>query len=182
MKIPIHVRRAEAGRAGEIDPVEIGPARDVLRQAPAMAIGAVPGVAAPQPRQGFPVVRAQRIDGQGDDRRSRPFRPHDQCLGDVPLVCRIELKPHRRAARRDRVLDRGAGLGRQHLQMVAGFRRLGDGDLPVRVKGVVAAGWRDHDRAIVAGAEDFGRHVDLADVDEPARPQLEFLEALAIGA
>src|SRR5882724_10420681 len=49
-EIPIHVRRAEAGRAGEIDPVEIGPARDVLRQAPAMAIGAVPGVAAPQPR------------------------------------------------------------------------------------------------------------------------------------
>jgi hypothetical protein len=49
-------------------------------------------------------------------------------------------------------------------------------------EGVVAAGWRDHDRAIVAGAEDFGRHFDLADIDQPARPQLEFLEALAIGA
>ena len=66
--------------------------------------------------------------------------------------------------------------------MVAGFRRLGDRDLAVGVKGAVAAGRRDHDRAVVFGAEDLGAHVDLADIDQPARPQLEFPETLAIGA
>ena len=41
---------------------------------------------------------------------------------------------------------------------------------------------RDDDRRVVFHAEDFGAHVDLADVDQPARPQLKLEEALAIGA
>jgi hypothetical protein len=66
--------------------------------------------------------------------------------------------------------------------MVAGFRRLGDRDLAIGVKGAVAAGRRYHDRAVVFRAEDLGADIDLADIDEPARAQLEFPEAFAIGA
>src|SRR6516164_1284639 len=36
--------------------------------------------------------------------------------------------------------------------------------------------------ACVFHPEDLGRHVDLADVNQPARAELEFQEALAIGA
>src|ERR1700682_5522440 len=181
-EIPVHVRRAEAGCAIEIDAVEIGPAGDEFRQAPAVAVAAVPPFAAPQPGRGFPVGLVQHIDGQRDDRRSRPFRPPDQRLGDLPLVGRIELKPYRGATGGNRVFNRGGGAGRQDLQVVAGLRRLGDGDLPVRVKGAVATGRRDDDRTVIAGAEEFGRHVDRADIDEPAWAQLEVEEALAIGA
>ena len=46
----------------------------------------------------------------------------------------------------------------------------------------VAAGGGDDDWRIVALAENFGRHVDLADVDQPARAELEFQKALAVGA
>ena len=66
--------------------------------------------------------------------------------------------------------------------MVPALRGLGDGELAVGMKGPVAAGRRDHDRAVVADAEDLDAHVDLADVDQPPRPQLELPEALAVGA
>ncbi len=66
-------------------------------------------------------------------------------------------------------------------KMVAGFRSLGDGDLRVGMKGAVAAHRRKDDRTVVFCAEDVGAHVDLADIDEPPRPQLEFPEALAVG-
>ena len=65
--------------------------------------------------------------------------------------------------------------------MVSQFRGLGDGDFRVGMKGAVAAGRRNHDRAVVFCAKDFGAHIDLADIDQPPRPQLEFTEALAIG-
>ncbi len=65
--------------------------------------------------------------------------------------------------------------------MVAGFRSLGDRDLRIGMKGAVAARRRNHDWAVVFCAEDLGADVDLADIDEPPRPQLKFPEALAVG-
>jgi hypothetical protein len=50
------------------------------------------------------------------------------------------------------------------------------------MESLLAADRRHHDRGVVFDAEDFGRHVDLADVDQPARAEHEFQEALAIGA
>src|SRR6267378_2093259 len=64
--------------------------------------------------------------------------------------------------------------------MVAWLRGLGDSDLCIGVKGAVAARGRNHDRAVVFHAEDLGADVDLADVDEPPRPQLEFAKTVAI--
>src|SRR5260370_178436 len=84
----------------------------------------------------------------------RPPWSAGERVGDLPFVRRIEVEPHRSAACGDRVLDRGRGAGRQELQVVAGLCRLGDGDLAVRMKGAVAAGRGDGDRAVVARAEE----------------------------
>jgi hypothetical protein len=110
------------------------------------------------------------------------YRPLHQAFGDFPALRGVELKPYRRAARRDRVLDRGGRHGGQDLQMVARFRRIGDRDLGIGVKGAVAAGRRDHDRAVVFRAEDLAAHVDAADIDQPPRPQCEVPETFAVGA
>src|SRR5262245_29669834 len=66
--------------------------------------------------------------------------------------------------------------------MVADLCRPGGGDLALVMKGSLAADRREHDRACILLPEDLGRHVDLADVDQPARPELEFQEAFAISA
>jgi hypothetical protein len=66
--------------------------------------------------------------------------------------------------------------------MVAGLCRLDDGDLGVGMKGAVAACRCDHDRAVVACAEDVGAGIDPADIGEPPRTQLEFPKTLAVGA
>jgi hypothetical protein len=66
--------------------------------------------------------------------------------------------------------------------MVAALGGARDGKLSVRMKGAVAARRRDHDRAVVGRAQNIRAHVDLADVDQPARAQGEFAEALPIGA
>ena len=66
--------------------------------------------------------------------------------------------------------------------MVAQPGGLGDGDLRVRVKGPVAAGRRDDDRTVEFRTKNLDAHIDLADIDEPPRPQLEFLETVTIGA
>ena len=66
--------------------------------------------------------------------------------------------------------------------MVAGLCGAGGRDLAVGVKRLLAADRRDDDRGGVSHAEDVDAHVDLADVDEPPRPELEFEEALAVGA
>jgi hypothetical protein len=50
------------------------------------------------------------------------------------------------------------------------------------MKGAVAGSWRNHYRAVVLRPENLGSHVDGADIDEPARSQLEFQESLAVRA
>jgi hypothetical protein len=58
--------------------------------------------------------------------------------------------------------------------MVAGLRCPGHRAFAVLVKGAVAAGRSNDNWAIVFGAEDIEAHVDLADIDQSPRPQLEF--------
>ena len=50
------------------------------------------------------------------------------------------------------------------------------------MKGVVAGSRSNDDRAIVADTENLAAHVDLAHIDEPARPQLKLQETFSIGA
>jgi hypothetical protein len=66
--------------------------------------------------------------------------------------------------------------------VVASLGGAAGGNLALVVERALAAHGREHDRARIFHAENVGRHVDLADVDEPARTQLELEEALAVGA
>src|SRR5437879_12599377 len=74
------------------------------------------------------------------------------------------------------------GRSRKNLQMAAGFRRAGDGELALGMEELVAPRRRDDDRRAPPAAEELAAHVDLGDVVEAARAQLELQEALAIGA
>ena len=66
--------------------------------------------------------------------------------------------------------------------MVAGLCRLCSGEFTVLVEGLLSADRCDNDRGVIFHAQNLGRHVDLADVDEPTRAKLELQEPLAIGA
>jgi hypothetical protein len=52
----------------------------------------------------------------------------------------------------------------------------------IRVKELVAAGWRDEDRRVIFRPENLDAHVDLGDVVETSRPKLEFQETFAVRA
>ena len=65
--------------------------------------------------------------------------------------------------------------------MVADLGGARDAFLAVRMIGFMAAGRIDDDRRLIFLSENFRAHVDLADVDEAARPELEFQKALAVG-
>jgi hypothetical protein len=66
--------------------------------------------------------------------------------------------------------------------MIAGLGGAGDALFAIRVVALVAAGRRNDDRAVELHAEEVDAHVDLAHVDQAARPQLVFQETLAVGA
>ena len=124
---------------------------------------------------------AVAVDRHGDRQRALAFHAQHMVLGHLERIGSVELGPDRLAARRNHVLDRGGRLGRQDHQMVADLGGGGDRGLAVGVIAFVPAGGRQEDRRVVFHPENLGRHVDLADVDQTSRPQLEFLEAFAIG-
>jgi hypothetical protein len=66
--------------------------------------------------------------------------------------------------------------------MVAELRGIGNSDLTVRIVSAIAAGRRDANRVVIGHAKDLDLAVDLGHIVEAARAQLEFEEALAIGA
>jgi hypothetical protein len=50
------------------------------------------------------------------------------------------------------------------------------------MKHLVRARGGDEDRLVVTLAEELDRHIDIADIDEPSRQQLELIESLAVDA
>src|SRR5207244_7463568 len=87
----------------------------------------------------------------------------DQRAGDVPAGRGVELKPDRRAARLGGVLDRRGGRSRKNLQMAAGFRRAGDGELALGMEELVASRRRNDDRRAPLAAEELAAHVDRSE-------------------
>ena len=65
--------------------------------------------------------------------------------------------------------------------MIADLGGARDAFLTVRMIGFMAAGRIDDNRRLIFLPENFRTHVDLADIDEAARPELEFLKARAVG-
>jgi len=66
--------------------------------------------------------------------------------------------------------------------MIAGARGARHGKLAVGVKELVGAGRAYEDRRIISGAEQLDAGIDLRDVVETARHELEFEKILAVGA
>ena len=143
---------------------------------------AVAGIGRPQAEQGLLVAAAAAVDGHRHRVTARLLRTLHHRLRHLPFVGGVELVPDRLAARAADVLDPEAGRGRQDLQMISNLGGAGGGDLALVVKRPLAADRRQHDGARIFHAENFDRHVDLADVDQPPRAQLKLQEALAIGA
>src|SRR3984893_1889100 len=64
--------------------------------------------------------------------------------------------------------------------MVAGLCRFCHRDLAFLVKGLLTPNGRDHDRRVVFCAENADAHIDLAHVDQPTGPELEFQETFPV--
>jgi hypothetical protein len=139
-------------------------------------------IAAPQPEHGFLVAARDAVDRHHQDRAAGALGLLDQRLGDLPLRRRVELEPDRRPARLGDVLNGIVRRRRQHLQMIAGTRGPGDGELAVGMKELVAAGRAYENRRVISGAEQLDAGVDLGDVIETVRIELEFQKTLAVGA
>ena len=181
-ELPGEVGGAGAGDARHVEPVEVGLALDVARQAERVTRAAISRVAAQQPHQCLPVLPGQHVGRHHDGLRAGLLGAPRQALGHFPFVRRIELEPHRPAARLDRLLDRGRGHRREHLQVIALAGGARDRELAVLVEGLVGRRGRQHDRAGIALAEQFHAQVQGLDVDHAPRPELELQEALAVGA
>jgi|GEM_PF-6711586 len=64
--------------------------------------------------------------------------------------------------------------------MIFGARGAGNGDVPFWVKRLWAANWADHNGTAPSSPKETYRHVDLLDIDEPARPNLDARIAFSI--
>ena len=122
----------------------------------------------------FLIAAAVAVDGDRHRDRTLPLHALDVMLGDLEFVGGVELRPDRPAARRNRVGDRRRCLRREDHQVVADLGGARDAFLAVRVIGLMAAGRIDDDRRLIFLSENFRAHVDLADIDKTARPELEF--------
>ena len=168
---------------GKVDPLIHGAGAHARLQAAAvMAAAAIARIGAPETEQRLLVAAAGTIHRNRDGKGARLLRALDHRLRHLPFVGGVELVPDRRAARGDDILDADAGCGREDLQMIAGLGGASGGSLAVVMERALAADRRQHDRRIVFRAEDVDAHIDLAHVDEPPRPELEFQEPLAVGA
>src|SRR5882724_12848668 len=65
--------------------------------------------------------------------------------------------------------------------MIAGARGLSDGEFTVGMKELVGAGRAYEDRRIISGAEKLDAGIDLGDVIETVRHELEFEKILTVG-
>ena len=125
-------------------------------------------------------VARRHVHRQRERRAARALGALDHAERDVPVRRRIELEPDRRAARLAHVLDRVVRDGREHLERVLRLRRARDGDLALGMERLLRADGAEQDRRRVPLAEELDRHVDLRDVDEPLRPELDLLEARSV--
>ena len=157
---------ARAG-AGQIDAAEIGFARQIV--VVAVAASAIAGIGPPEPGESRPLGRRPHVERDRDRRCTRGLGTLDQTFRHFPALRGVQLKPHRRPARGDSVLDRCRGDRREDLQVVANLGRFGDGYLAVGVEGAIAAGRRDHDRTVIFCAEQLEAHVGRADINQSAR-------------
>ena len=66
--------------------------------------------------------------------------------------------------------------------MVADPCRPGNRLLACGVKGSMTPNWREYDRRVVSHAKNVGAHVDVADINEAPRPELEFQKVFSVGA
>jgi hypothetical protein len=168
--------------AGKVDAVKIGFALHEALHRALVAGRAVTLVERYQAVKRLPVLPGQHIDRDDNGPGSRLLGAAGQSLRHFPLVGGIELEPDRPAACGNRIFDRGRGNGRQHREMIAGPGRPRDAELAVTVEGLIRAGRSDDDRAAIGLAEQLHPGVDLAHIDQAARPELELLKTLAVGA
>ena len=176
--VPGEARDAHV-HGSNVDPIE-----HVLRavrrlDAGLMAREAERVMVAVEARDRLEVARGQ-VDRERERRAAGPLRALDHALRHVPVARRVELEPDRRAARLAHVLDRVVGDSRQHLERVLRFRRARDRDFAVGMKRLLRADGAEQDRRRVALAEELDGHVDVRDVDEPLRSELDLLEPFAV--
>ncbi len=145
-----------------------------------MARGALTVVEAGEPLHRLPVAAALEIHRERDGAAAGLLRPLHESAGRFPVVLGVELIPDRRASGLEHVLDSGRSDRRKNLKMIPLASAAGDGDFSVGMKRPLSSRRGEHDGSRPPGAQDLGLGIDLAHVDEPARPELEPREPVAV--
>ncbi|MCU1317820.1 MAG: hypothetical protein JWN63_3142 [Candidatus Acidoferrum typicum] len=111
---------------------------------------------------------------------TRSFGALDDRSANFPDVCGIELLPDRAAPRGNCVFNRRSGDGGQHHEVTLGMCRPRHGDFAFRMESLLTAYGGKHNWSVPLRAEEIHRHVNIFDVDEPARVNLNPRIAFAI--
>ena len=137
-------------------------------------------VEARQSRCGFRVSSGRQIHRHRDRGTTCSFSALHDCPANFPDVCWVELLPNGSACGSGCIFDRRSGDCGQHHQMALGTRCPGHRDFAFRMESFLSAHWRQHDRRAPLCAKEIHRHIDVFDIDQPARPNLDARIAFAI--
>ena len=143
-----------------------------------MASIAVTGIGAPQPKQRLLIAATAAINRHRNHWTAGLLCAGDEGLGDIPFVRCVELIPDRSTTRGGDFLDAEMVDVGENLQVVSGLCRARAGNLALVVERPLPSDRSKDDGRIVLHAQNVDAHVDLADVDQAARPQLEFQKIL----
>ncbi len=127
-----------------------------------------------RPRRARAPARHRLIDGEHQRREARLDAAVEQRAGRLAVRLHVELEPLRRAAALlGDVLDQGRAAGRHHIERAGRRRAARGGALALGMEQVMPAGRRHHDRRLHPRAEQAHAGVDLDDVAQHARAQLQ---------
>ena len=145
-----------------------------------MALQTIAGIGAPKTLGKFQIASRQIVDGPGDRRTSGVFHAFHEFFRVFPLRGHVELIPGSGAARLGHVFHGDRRLRGENLHRVLGFRCATGGEFAIVVEHALTANGAQEDRAVVLHAEQLHAVVDLRNVHQTARAELDAMIAFDV--
>src|SRR5215467_7921191 len=147
-----------------------------------MAHGALPLVDALRPEERFTVAAILQVNSKNDRWSPRLFGALDDGPADFPDIGWIKLLPYRPATSGYGIFNRGGGHSRKQHEVPFGTCRSGHSQFAIRMECLLGAHRREHDGRVPFDAKNGPRHVDVRDIHQSTRPNLNARITLVISA
>ncbi len=179
-KRPIH-RRIRRAHAGHVDAVEHRPLLHARTGAFFVARLALSQIFRACAQKRLAVAAGSVVHRERDHRNARVLHALQERVARLPRARRIDLLPDRPAEFLVDVFHCHRSHRGEHLQRPVRLGRPRHGQFAVREERFFAARRAEKNRAVVSGPKQFDAHIHFRRVAQPPRPQLDMLEAVAIG-